>query len=782
MGLSIVAAKGAGQERLGIYIKSVVPGGAADRDGRLAAGDQLLTVDGQSLLGITQEKAAEFLVRTGSIVTLEVAKGGAVYHGLATLLQQPSPQPHRAMDFYYDPYGFQGSQESLYSVKHYHIFTPPVTKPKNNVFFNSDDSLFKTEKRKFTIPRIEIESDAPVFSLHVTDFSEPSPKNITLTYDESGTNMNEVELKEDIKPTKSWRDKTNNFMQLKSYSIDIHDSDLDIDQICDTDKYLSIGSRKYKHRLSSTSLQDLSSSTSSICSAIHESNLDLSQIESDSMIKHRNWRSPFEIRYGPEYVKYENKSISVPALNKRKYVTSRSKSVSEEKLNDKLSEYERLEIVKLLQDWSLNGSESKSDFNLRISKSNDDLSSLEKRDYMEDEKTPRTNLKQSKVKYNSEPNLSPNSKSRSIFDDVDGPIIIAKYCSDDNLNKQRTTDNDFSHKCQFRNCIFNIDFTPKEGTKPKEQEKPKPKSILKNSKERLDEIDCLINITNIQKTPKLFTKESRRFSEIQITNKSFNSQLVRCDSLERLTQLKNNNNNNEPKKFPESYIVRRTNQKSKTNNENRCNSGSPKYVMRKKYVPKTWKSCSDIKTKKPLRKCCRYAKKSCPVLKNSADSPKSQRKTQSCANFVAEDSAALRQDQPARLAALMDYHLRAFNRPRRMSERDLPSRVDSERTIPSSKSVPALHHISPNSEQPRVNAHDAFNPGYSRTSSNNSINTNGAPPAAAQNGPNPGLRSRSTHNLHQQDGGFYQNLSVYRNKIPSPQQQLGDRYIFKKYF
>lgn len=95
MGLSIVAAKGAGQERLGIYIKSVVPGGAADRDGRLQAGDQLLSVDGQSLLGITQEKAAEFLVRTGSVVTLQVAKGGAVYHGLATLLQQPSPTPHR---------------------------------------------------------------------------------------------------------------------------------------------------------------------------------------------------------------------------------------------------------------------------------------------------------------------------------------------------------------------------------------------------------------------------------------------------------------------------------------------------------------------------------------------------------------------------------------------------------------------------------------------------------------------------------------------------------------
>ncbi|XP_044313347.1 afadin isoform X3 [Drosophila rhopaloa] len=91
MGLSIVAAKGAGQEKLGIYIKSVVPGGAADADGRLQAGDQLLRVDGQSLIGITQERAADYLVRTGPVVSLEVAKQGAIYHGLATLLQQPSP-------------------------------------------------------------------------------------------------------------------------------------------------------------------------------------------------------------------------------------------------------------------------------------------------------------------------------------------------------------------------------------------------------------------------------------------------------------------------------------------------------------------------------------------------------------------------------------------------------------------------------------------------------------------------------------------------------------------
>uniref|UniRef100_A0A8C9WGF9 Afadin, adherens junction formation factor n=1 Tax=Scleropages formosus TaxID=113540 RepID=A0A8C9WGF9_SCLFO len=65
------------------------------QDGRLAAGDQLLSVDGRSLVGLSQERAAELMTRTGSVVTLEVAKQGAIYHGLATLLNQPSPMMQR---------------------------------------------------------------------------------------------------------------------------------------------------------------------------------------------------------------------------------------------------------------------------------------------------------------------------------------------------------------------------------------------------------------------------------------------------------------------------------------------------------------------------------------------------------------------------------------------------------------------------------------------------------------------------------------------------------------
>jgi len=40
-------------------------------------------------------RAAELMTRTGQTVSLKVAKQGAFYHGLATLLSQPSPVMQR---------------------------------------------------------------------------------------------------------------------------------------------------------------------------------------------------------------------------------------------------------------------------------------------------------------------------------------------------------------------------------------------------------------------------------------------------------------------------------------------------------------------------------------------------------------------------------------------------------------------------------------------------------------------------------------------------------------
>lgn len=95
MGLSIIEATGEGQQQQGIYIKSVVEGGAAAQDGRLAAGDQLLEVDGKSLIGLSQDRAAELMTQTGQVVRLKVAKQGAFYCNLSNLLSQPSPTSQR---------------------------------------------------------------------------------------------------------------------------------------------------------------------------------------------------------------------------------------------------------------------------------------------------------------------------------------------------------------------------------------------------------------------------------------------------------------------------------------------------------------------------------------------------------------------------------------------------------------------------------------------------------------------------------------------------------------
>ncbi|CAF0761282.1 unnamed protein product [Adineta steineri] len=95
LGLSIVAAKGESQQFQGIYIKAIVPGGAAEDDGRLQAGDQILCVDKISLIDITQEQAAEALKQCGPLVTLQVLKDAANRQGLSALLSKPSDNHHQ---------------------------------------------------------------------------------------------------------------------------------------------------------------------------------------------------------------------------------------------------------------------------------------------------------------------------------------------------------------------------------------------------------------------------------------------------------------------------------------------------------------------------------------------------------------------------------------------------------------------------------------------------------------------------------------------------------------
>ncbi|XP_068161767.1 FERM and PDZ domain-containing protein 2 [Antennarius striatus] len=74
LGISISGGVNTNLPHGGIYIRNLVTGGAAERDGRLHAGDRLLEVDGVSFQGFTYHQAVGCLSKTGEVVTLLVER------------------------------------------------------------------------------------------------------------------------------------------------------------------------------------------------------------------------------------------------------------------------------------------------------------------------------------------------------------------------------------------------------------------------------------------------------------------------------------------------------------------------------------------------------------------------------------------------------------------------------------------------------------------------------------------------------------------------------------
>nr|XP_009305699.1 FERM and PDZ domain-containing protein 2 isoform X4 [Danio rerio] len=97
LGISVAGGINTNVHHGGIYIKSVIAGGAADQDGRIQIGDRLLEVDGCNLRAVTHRQAVECLKRTGEVVSLVLEREPPVVldtsSASSTLERRRSPSP-----------------------------------------------------------------------------------------------------------------------------------------------------------------------------------------------------------------------------------------------------------------------------------------------------------------------------------------------------------------------------------------------------------------------------------------------------------------------------------------------------------------------------------------------------------------------------------------------------------------------------------------------------------------------------------------------------------------
>uniref|UniRef100_A0A8C2F957 Tyrosine-protein phosphatase non-receptor type 20 n=1 Tax=Cyprinus carpio TaxID=7962 RepID=A0A8C2F957_CYPCA len=97
LGISVTGGSNTTVRHGGIYVKGVIPKGAAELDGRIKKGDRVVAVNGKSLEGATHKQAVELLRDTGQVVHLLMEKGQPPKDSIhAPLTPQGTSEPQNA--------------------------------------------------------------------------------------------------------------------------------------------------------------------------------------------------------------------------------------------------------------------------------------------------------------------------------------------------------------------------------------------------------------------------------------------------------------------------------------------------------------------------------------------------------------------------------------------------------------------------------------------------------------------------------------------------------------
>ncbi|XP_043827834.1 tyrosine-protein phosphatase non-receptor type 13 isoform X5 [Dromiciops gliroides] len=150
LGISVTGGVNTNVRHGGIYVKAVIPKGAAESDGRIQKGDRVLSVNGVSLEGTTHKQAVETLRNTGQVVHLLLEKG-----------QPPTAKVHAPVT----PQGTLLEQAAL---------EKPMKKPTN-----TKDYDFVTEENTFEVKLLK-NSSGLGFSFSREDHLIPEQMNASI--------------------------------------------------------------------------------------------------------------------------------------------------------------------------------------------------------------------------------------------------------------------------------------------------------------------------------------------------------------------------------------------------------------------------------------------------------------------------------------------------------------------------------------------------------------------------------------------------------------------------